>query len=93
MLLDSDRTASLATELPDWTVHDGRLRRSYRFRAFLDGLAFVQQVAEVAEAQQHHPDVWLRWGGVQLELWTHDRGGLTEKDVRLAHACDALFTG
>lgn len=93
MLLEPADVAALAEELPDWHVQDGRLRRHFGFRAFLDGLAFVQRVADVAEAQHHHPDVRLRWGSVDLELWTHDSGGLTAKDVRLAHACDALFRG
>ena len=80
-----------AEALPGWTVA-GRveLRKSYAFDDFLTGLKFVNQIAEIAESVQHHPDLLLRYGGVSVMLTSHDAGGLTERDLALAKAIDAL---
>lgn len=79
------------TALPEWSIENGHLVRTYPFEAFVDGLAFVNAVAWLAEAADHHPDVLLRWGSVRIELWTHDAGGLTRKDRALAERIEALF--
>ena len=74
-----------------WEVVDGKLTRSFVFGTFLEGIAFVQQVAALAEEQDHHPDIDVRWTTVTLAVNTHDQGGaVTEKDHRLAAAVDAL---
>lgn len=57
---------------------------------FAGALAYVNRVAELAEAQDHHPDVDIRWGSVTLRLSTHSAGGLTAKDIRLAEDVDRL---
>ena len=53
-------------------------------------MGFVQAVAELAEAAQHHPDILIRWNKVTLTLSTHDAGGLTERDFLLAKSIDRL---
>ena len=75
---------------PGWRHEGGMLRRTYEFPAFLRGIHFVQRVAEVAEAQDHHPDIDVRWRKVTLALVTHDAGGLTSRDTRLAGEADRL---
>lgn len=68
-----------------WKVVDGRrLEKTYSFPNFVDALAFVNRVGELAEQQGHHPDVELGWGRVKLVLWTHSIGGLSESDFVLA---------
>jgi 4a-hydroxytetrahydrobiopterin dehydratase len=79
----------LAT-IPDWTLDDGKLRRSYAFANFVAAVRFVDRLTRVAEAQQHHPDVCIQWGRVTLHLWSHDVGGITARDFRLASAIEAL---
>lgn len=75
-----------------WEVKDGKLTRSFTFNAFLDGIAFVQQVAQVAEELDHHPDIDVRWTTVTLAVNTHDQGGaITDKDHGLAARVDALL--
>lgn len=74
----------------DWREVDGRLVRTFPFPDFASGLAFVVRVGALAEEQDHHPDVHLRWGSVRLELWSHDAGGITDRDRRLADAIDGL---
>src|SRR5882672_4640898 len=72
-----------------WGVVEGkRLEKTYRFANFVDALAFVNRVGEVAEQQGHHPDLELGWGRVKITLWTHSIGGLSESDFVLAAKAD-----
>ncbi len=71
-------------------VGDGQLEKEYRFKDFRDALGFTNKVGELAEAQGHHPDIYLAWGKVKLTLWTHKINGLTESDFVLAAKADRL---
>ena len=74
-----------------WDVRDGKLTRTFELESFPAAIAFVGKVAEVAEAQDHHPDIDIRWRTVTLAVNTHDQGGaITAKDHTLAAAIDAL---
>lgn len=74
-----------------WKVIDyQRLEKVYRFRNFKEALSFTIQVGELAEAEGHHPDIYLSWGKVILKLWTHKIGGLHENDFILAAKIDQL---
>lgn len=74
-----------------WTVVEGKLEKSYRFRDFKTALAFVDKVGKVAEEEGHHPDLYLSWGLVKIVLWTHKIKGLAESDFILAAKCDKLY--
>jgi 4a-hydroxytetrahydrobiopterin dehydratase len=76
--------------LPDWQRHGEIISRTFAFKDFPAAMKFVNNVAELAEQAQHHPDVDIRWNKVTLAFTTHDAGGLTEKDFALAKQCDAL---
>jgi 4a-hydroxytetrahydrobiopterin dehydratase len=69
-----------------WSEADGALERVFRFPDFAAALDFVNRVGALAEAENHHPDVELRWGEVKLRWWTHTAGGITDRDRELA-AC------
>jgi len=87
----SDADVSLRLEaLPDWSQPGEEIQRTYRFKDFVAAMAFVEKVAERAEAVQHHPDILIRYGRVTLSLSTHDAGGITEKDFDFAAASDAI---
>jgi 4a-hydroxytetrahydrobiopterin dehydratase len=73
-----------AAELPDWSVTGELLQRTYGFDDFLAAMRFVNRVAELAEAEQHHPDILVRYNKVTLTLTTHDAGGLTDRDFKFA---------
>jgi 4a-hydroxytetrahydrobiopterin dehydratase len=75
---------------PAWKVVTGQLERTYEWPTFLTGIAFVSEVARLAEAADHHPDIDIRWRKVTLRLVTHDAGGLTWRDTELAAKADAL---
>jgi 4a-hydroxytetrahydrobiopterin dehydratase len=91
--LTSDEIAGLRSAVPAWTVTaDGkRLRREWRVRDFLTAMDFFQRIAQIAEREDHHPDLHLvGYRNVTIELWTHAVGGLTENDFILAAKIDEL---
>jgi 4a-hydroxytetrahydrobiopterin dehydratase len=67
-----------------WQEVDGALRREFRFPDFARALAFVNRVGELAEAENHHPDVELGWGRVLLRWRTHSAAAITDRDRQLA---------
>ncbi len=76
----------------DWQVVDGHhLEKEYKFKNFQEALDFTSRVGEVAEAQGHHPDIYLSWGKVKLAVWTHKIDGLTESDFVFAAKADRVF--
>jgi 4a-hydroxytetrahydrobiopterin dehydratase len=83
----------LRKQVPDWSLTaDGtRIRREWVVMDFAAGMDFFRRVAEVAEAEDHHPDLHLvEYRKVGIELWTHAAGGLTENDFILAAKIDTL---
>lgn len=82
-------------KLPGWKLtHDGeRIRRDWVVKNFMAGMDFFQRVAQLAEADGHHPDLHLQgYRNVWIELYTHAIGGLSENDFILAAKIDALPT-
>jgi 4a-hydroxytetrahydrobiopterin dehydratase len=88
--LDATARAALAADLPGWRVDGEHVKRSYRFRDFSQAWGFMNRVALLAEAQGHHPEWFNVYNKVDIALTTHDAGGLSERDVTLAKAIDAL---
>jgi 4a-hydroxytetrahydrobiopterin dehydratase len=88
--LTAEEIAPLMTQLDGWSV-DGvkKLTKTYRFPDFVQALAFVNRAGAVAEEEGHHPDLYLTWGKVGVELTTHAIGGLSENDFILAAKLDA----
>ncbi len=83
----------LMKQLPLWRIStSGKLTREYSFPNYSQALSWVNKISEVAESENHHPDVTLKWGSVVLEIWTHTVGGLTENDFILAAKIDSLET-
>jgi len=77
--------------VPDWQVVDEHhLARTFRFPDFVSALAFVNRVGELAETEGHHPNIFLAWGKVTVEVWTHKVDALTESDFILAAKIDRL---
>ena len=73
-----------------WTEHKDHLSQEFSFPDFVSALKFVNQVGEIAESQQHHPDIELGWGRVKITLSTHSAQAVTDKDRQLAQAIDSL---
>ena len=70
--------------VPGWESNGKEIIRTYKFKDFAEAMAFVNKVAGLAEAADHHPDINIRYNKVRLTLSTHSAGGLTEKDFALA---------
>jgi len=82
----------LLERLDGWLLNgEGHLEKFYTFQNFRDGLEFVKRVGEMAEEQGHHPDIYLAWGKVILEVWTHTIDGLVENDFIFAAKADGLL--
>jgi len=82
-LTDSEISERLRS-LEGWEVRDSRLVKSFQFKDFMSAVHFVDEIAPLAEAEGHHPDLQVGWGKVVVELTSHDAGGLTEKDFEVA---------
>jgi 4a-hydroxytetrahydrobiopterin dehydratase len=85
----------LAPAVPEWrrVVRDGiaRIEREYAFEDFRHALDFAVAVGELAEREQHHPDLHVSWGKVRVETWTHKIKGLHRNDFILAAKSDQLY--
>jgi 4a-hydroxytetrahydrobiopterin dehydratase len=76
---------------PGWKIDDGKLVRDWTFKDFVAAVGFVNQVAELAEAAGHHPDIDIRYNHVRLGLISHDAGGLTKRDATMASQLNKHF--
>ena len=76
-----------------WQYADKQIKKYFSFEKYLNGLDFVQKVAELAEAQNHHPEMNIDWCKVCLSISSHDLGGVSTKCVNLALGIDRIFEG
>lgn len=88
--LSDNEIAERLKQRPGWERHGDTIVRLFKLKDFRDSLNFVSEIADVADAQDHHPDVEISWNKVQLKIWTHVSGGITERDFRLAAAIDEI---
>jgi len=77
--------------LPQWKLEGKEIVREFSFADFVAAMAFVNRVAEQAEKAGHHPDIDIRYNKVRLALVSHDKGGLTDRDMKLARVADTLL--
>lgn len=73
---------------PAWKLDSGKLVRDWEFADFIHAMAFVNRVAELAEAVEHHPDIDIRYNKVRLGLISHDSGGITQRDTKMSARID-----
>lgn len=89
-LLSPEEIASRLATLPGWELRGTKITKQYRFADFVAAMAFVNRVADLAEAMNHHPDIAIHYSEVTLTLWSHDAGGLTRRDFTLAADIERL---
>jgi 4a-hydroxytetrahydrobiopterin dehydratase len=88
--LPRDEVNSRISSLSGWELDGDEIEKKFHFADFAASMAFVNKVAERAEAADHHPDIEIKYNEVELKLSTHSEGGLTEKDFELAQQIDAI---
>jgi len=92
--LTAEQSAPLLAQLDGWSVVDNHhLEKRYKLKNFADALALVNRIGALAEEQNHHPDIFLAWGKVEVKIWTHKINGLTESDFVFAAKCDRAAAG
>jgi len=89
-LLEEEELASALKKCPEWDAEKNYITRTVEFEEFMEGIDFVNDVGEIAEEAQHHPDITIKHTRVTLKLTTHDVGGVTELDIQLAQRIDNL---
>jgi 4a-hydroxytetrahydrobiopterin dehydratase len=88
--LPGERVVERLREVPDWTLGGQSIIRTFRCGDFDGAMRFANDVAGAANAANHHPDIAISWDRVTLTLWSHDAGGLTDRDFDLARTIDAI---
>jgi 4a-hydroxytetrahydrobiopterin dehydratase len=88
--LTDAQIADAAAQLDGWIVRDGKLFREFEFADFIQAFGFMSSVALIAQQLDHHPDWTNVYNRVTIALHTHDRGGITSRDVELARRIDGL---
>ena len=89
-LLTDKEIQEQAQRLEDWTVEGKKLQRTFKFKDFVEAIAFINKIVAPAEAAAHHPDLEISYNKVNVTLTTHDAGGLTSKDFDLAQAISKI---
>ncbi len=91
--LAAGEIARLLAQVDGWSSErDHHITKTIKFRDFVQALAAVNRIGEIAEQQGHHPDLYLAWGKVRVDTWTHKIDGLTESDFILAAKIDQALT-
>ena len=90
-LLSDAEVAARLRHLKGWKLEGGFITKSFEFGEFMDGIAFVDAMAKIAEKEEHHPDINVRYTTVKLSLQTHSAGGVTEWDLGLAERIEGFL--
>ena len=94
--MSADEAKKMAGQVPEWELCDDskKIRRRLKRKNFVEAMALVNRVADLAEAEGHHPDIRIHgWNKIEFTLYTHKIGGLHENDFILAAKIDALAAG
>ena len=74
-----------------WKYENKKISKSYSFKTYISGIAFVKKIAELAEKNNHHPDIYIGWCNVDISITSHNLGGVTTNCVNLATGIDHIF--
>jgi 4a-hydroxytetrahydrobiopterin dehydratase len=90
-LLSDDELGKALGKLPEWRRHEGALERTVELESFPQAIQVVNRVAEIAESDNHHPDIDIRWRTLTFRCSTHSEDGITALDVSLAEEIDGVL--
>src|SRR5215216_4632197 len=88
--MSMEEAQAMMEQVVGWDLGEGKLSRQFKFRNFKEAMIFVNKVAEIAEAEGHHPDIYISWNRVRLELTTHAIKGLSDNDFIMAAKVNAM---
>ena len=80
----------LLKQIPSWTIKDGHVYKQFKFKDFKEAMSFVNKVADIANEEDHHPDIHISYSKVDIDLWTHAINGLSENDFILPAKIDKI---
>jgi len=89
-LLTAEEIGERLAAIDGWSRVENWIEKEFEFKSFLRAMSFVNAVAYIAEAMNHHPDINVHYNHVKLMIWTHAVGGITEYDLALAAGIDAI---
>tara|TARA_B100000700_G_scaffold281619_1_gene332490 strand:+ start:1997 stop:2284 length:288 start_codon:yes stop_codon:yes gene_type:complete len=90
-LIDENQQVSFIKKNPSWTIYNKTLKKGFKFDNFVDAFGFMSKVALLSEKMDHHPNWQNTYNKVKIELTTHDKGGITTNDIKLAESIDKLI--
>jgi 4a-hydroxytetrahydrobiopterin dehydratase len=88
--LNDREVEDMLKELPEWVAEGAHLVKRVNFKNFVEALAYVNKLGDLAEAENHHPDTRFGWGYAEIELTSHDAGGITRNDFIMAAKIDTI---
>jgi 4a-hydroxytetrahydrobiopterin dehydratase len=89
-LLNMDEINKHLTKLPGWSLKKNAIEREWVFKDFKEALRFINKIGQIAENHNHHPEIYNVYSKVKLRFNTHDEGGITLKDIKIATEINAL---
>ena len=89
--LGSAQITQKLKSLPGWEHTGDAVVKRYKFKEFMDGIRFINRIAKIAESMDHHPDIAISYTRITFSCSTHDQGGITEKDFKLANEVESEF--
>ena len=90
-LIDENRLNYFLEKNPSWTKYNKSIKKEFKFTNFVEAFGFMSKVALLSEKMDHHPNWQNTYNKVTIELTTHDRGGITYNDIKLAESIDKLI--
>ena len=90
--LEAKEIEQRLTSLPGWEYKGNAIQKLFRFKEFMEGIHFINQIAGTAEAMDHHPDITINYVRITFVCTSHDAGGVTERDFKLALAIEEAYT-
>ena len=90
-LLEQNQLDYFREKNPSWEIDNKTIKKEFRFDTFIDAFGFMSKVALLSEKMDHHPDWQNTYNKVKINLTTHDKGGITNNDIKLAESIDKLI--
>ena len=90
-LLEQNQLDSFIKKNPSWEINNKTIMKEFKFKNFIDAFGFMSKVALLSEKMDHHPDWQNTYNKVKINLTTHDKGGITTNDIKLAESIDKLI--